>query len=134
MPKHEPKIQVLFVLHNWLILPCILIIGFIVNIYPILNISSLDNVPIKYCFLIIQLVKNLPVVQETLVQFLGPEYLLEKGQATHSTVFLGFPCGSAGKESACNVGDLGAIPGLGRSPGEEKDYPLQYSGLENSMD
>ena len=79
MPKHEPKIQVLFVLHNWLILPCILIIGFIVNIYPILNISSLDNVPIKYCFLIIQLVKNLPVVQETLVQFLGPEYLLEKG-------------------------------------------------------
>ena len=46
----------------------------------------------------------------------------------------GFPCGSAGKESACNVGDLGLIPGLGRSPGEGKDYPLQYSGLENSMD
>ena len=36
-----------------------------------------------------------------------------------------------GKESACNVGDLGLIPGLGRSPGEEKGYPLQYSGLEN---
>ena len=49
-------------------------------------------------------------------------------------VFLGFPCGSAGKESACNVGDLGSIPGLGRSPGEGKGYPLQYSGLENSMD
>ena len=47
---------------------------------------------------------------------------------------LGFPCGSAGKESACNVGDLGLIPGLGRSPGEGKGYPLQYSGLENSMD
>ena len=46
---------------------------------------------------------------------------------------LGFPCGSAGKEFACNVGDLGLIPGLGRSPGEGKDYPLQYSGLENSM-
>ena len=46
---------------------------------------------------------------------------------------LGFPCGSAGKESACNVGDLGSISGLGRSPGEGKDYPLQYSGLENSM-
>ena len=46
---------------------------------------------------------------------------------------LGFPCGSAGKESTCNVGDLGSIPGLGRSPGEEKGYPLQYSGLENSM-
>ena len=49
-------------------------------------------------------------------------------------VFLGFPFGSAGKESACNVGDLGSIPGLGRSPGEGKGYPLQYSGLENSMD
>ena len=40
-------------------------------------------------------------------------------------VFLGFPGGSAGKESACKVGDLGSIPGLGRSPGEEKDHPLQ---------
>ena len=46
----------------------------------------------------------------------------------------GFPCGPAGKESACNAGDLGLIPGLGRSPGEGKGYPLQYSGLENSMD
>ena len=45
-----------------------------------------------------------------------------------------FPCGSAGKESACNVGDPGLIPGLGRSPGEGKGYSLQYSGLENSMD
>ena len=45
----------------------------------------------------------------------------------------GFPCGSAGKESACNAGDLGSIPGLGRSPGKGKGYPLQYSGLENSM-
>ena len=47
---------------------------------------------------------------------------------------MGFPCGSAGKEFACNAGDLPLIPGLGRSPGEEKGYPLQYSGLENSMD
>ena len=46
----------------------------------------------------------------------------------------GFPCGSAGKESVCNVGDLGLIPAWGRSPGEGKGYPLQYSGLENSMD
>ena len=45
-----------------------------------------------------------------------------------------FSGGSAGKESACNAGDLGLIPGLGRSPGEEKGYSLQYSGLENSMD
>ena len=43
-------------------------------------------------------------------------------------------CGSAGKESTYNAGDLGSIPGVGRSPGEGKGYPLQYSGLENSMD
>ena len=49
-------------------------------------------------------------------------------------VLLGFPCVSAGKESACNSGDLGLILGLGRSSGEGKGYPLQYSGLENSMD
>ena len=46
-------------------------------------------------------------------------------------VFLGFPCGSAGKESACNAGGLGLISGLGRSPGEGKGYPFQYSCLEN---
>ena len=47
---------------------------------------------------------------------------------------MGFPCGSAGKESAYNAGDLGLIPGLGRFLREGKGYPLQYSGLENSMD
>ena len=47
---------------------------------------------------------------------------------------LGFPCGSAGKESTCKVGDLGLIPGLGRSSGEWKSYPPQYSGLKNSKD
>ena len=47
---------------------------------------------------------------------------------------MGFPCGSAGKESACNVGGLGLIPGLGSSPGEGNGHPLQCSGLENSMD
>ena len=45
-----------------------------------------------------------------------------------------FRCGSAGKESSCNARDLGSIPGLGRSPGKGKGYPLQYSGLESSMD
>ena len=49
-------------------------------------------------------------------------------------VFLAFPCGSARKVLACNVGDLGSIPGSGRSPGEGKGYPFQYSGLENSME
>ena len=47
---------------------------------------------------------------------------------------LGFPGSSDGKESTCNMGDLGLIPGLGRSPGEDKGYLLQYSSLENSMD
>ena len=49
-------------------------------------------------------------------------------------VFLDFLGGSAGKESACHAGDLGSIPGLGRSPGEGQSYPLEYLGLENSMD
>ena len=48
-------------------------------------------------------------------------------------ISMGFPCGSADKESACDAGDLASIPGLGRAPGEGKGYPLQYSGLENSM-
>ena len=50
------------------------------------------------------------------------------------TLTLGFPDGAAGKESACNVGDLDSVPEMGRSPGEGKRYPLQYSGLENPMD
>ena len=49
-------------------------------------------------------------------------------------MFLDFLGGSAAKESTCNVGNLGSIPGLGRSPGEGKGYSPQYSGLENSMD
>ena len=48
-------------------------------------------------------------------------------------VFLGFPSGSAGKESTRNAGDLGSISGLGRSPGKGKGYPLQYSGMEHSI-
>ena len=58
------------------------------------------------------------------------------GRGTHLLWISGtldFPCGSAGKESTCNVGDLGSIPGLGRFPGEGKRHPLQYSCLENSM-
>ena len=71
-------------------------------------------------------------MQETLVQFLGREDPWRKDRLP-TPVFLGFPCGSDGKESACNAGDPGSIPGLGRYPGEGKGYPLQYSGLENSM-
>ena len=50
------------------------------------------------------------------------------------SVSMGFPGGSDSKESTCNAGDHGSIPGLGRSPGEANGYPLQYSGLEKSMD
>ena len=49
-------------------------------------------------------------------------------------MYVGFPCGSAGKESSCNAGDMGLLPGLGRSPGEGKGSSLQYFGQENSMD
>ena len=51
----------------------------------------------------------------------------------HVGIWVSFPESSVGKESACNVGDLDLIPGLGRSPGDGKGYPFQYSGLENSM-
>ena len=61
--------------------------------------------------LVAQSVKNLPVMQETPVRFLGQEDRLP------TPVFMGFPGGSDGKESACSVGDLGLIPGLGRFPG-----------------
>ena len=91
--------------------------------------------PLQYSWasLVGQLVKHPPAMQETPVQLLGQEYLLEKEQAPHSSILV-FSCGSAGKESACSAEDLGSIPGLGRSLGEGKGYPLQYSGLENSMD
>ena len=72
-------------------------------------------------------------MQETLVQFLGWEDPLEKDRIT-TPVFLGFPGGSDSKESSCNAGDLGSIPGLGISPGGGHGNPLQYSCLENPMD
>ena len=59
---------------------------------------------------------------------------VDKYQEVELLDSMGFLCGSAGKESACNAGDLGSIPGFVRFPGKGKDYPLQYSGLENSMD
>ena len=78
-----------------------------------------------------QLVKNLPATQEILVRFLGWEEPW-RWDRLPTPVFLGFPGDSIDKESSCNVGDLGLIPGMGRSEG--KGYPLQYYGLENSMD
>ena len=86
-----------------------------------------------WAFLAARLVKNPSAVQETLFPFLSNEDLLKRGRLP-IPVFLGFPSGSAGKEPSCNEGDLGSNTGLGRSPGEGNGYPLQYSGLENSMD
>ena len=60
--------------------------------------------------------------------------ILWRRDRLRTSVFLAFPCGSAGEESAGNAGDLGLIPVLGRSPGEGKDYSLLYPGQENSMD
>ena len=60
--------------------------------------------------------------------------IVQEPDSFPDSMFLDFTSGSAGKESACNAGDLGSIPGLGRSPGGGKGYPLQYSGLESSMD
>ena len=84
-------------------------------------------------FLVAQLVKNLPAMQETPVRFLGWEDPWRR-VSLPTPVFLGFPGNSAGKESICNAGDLGSIPGLERSPGEGNGNPLQYSCLENFMD
>ena len=80
--------------------------------------------------LIAQLVKNPPAMQEIPVRFLGWERATGEGTGYLPTrVFLDLPSGSTGKESTCNVEDLGSIPGLERSPGARKGYPLQYSGL-----
>ena len=75
-------------------------------------------------------VKNLPAMHETQVQLLGQEVPWRRNRLPTS-VFLGFPGGSDGKESACNVRDLDLILGLGRSPGGGHGNPLQYSYLEN---
>ena len=78
------------------------------------------------------MVKNLPAMQETWVQFLSQEDPLEKEQAAHSST-LGFPGDSDSKESVHSAGDPRWIPGSGRSPGEGNGNPRQYSCLENPM-
>ena len=95
--------------------------------------TKLKSVSLLRASLVSQLVKNLPAMQKMPVQSLGREDHQEREQATHSSV-LGLPCGSDCKESACNAGDLGLVPGLGISPGERNGYPLQYSCLQDSMD
>ena len=87
----------------------------------------------KRASLVAQLVKNLPAMQETQFDSWVGKILWSRDRLP-TLVFLGFSVGSPGEKSACDAGDLGLIPGLGISPGEGKGYPLQYSGLENSMD
>ena len=89
-----------------------------------------EFVQVHRASLIVQLVKNLPAMWETWVQSLDWENPLEKGKSTHSSIH-GLPGGLDGKESACNVGDLGSIPGLGKSPEEGHGDPFWYSCLEN---
>ena len=125
--------------------------------------SQAFYVPLSFlrASLVAQTVKSLPAMQETQVQSLGRQDPLEKGMATHSSILswripwtkehfrlCSWGCrvrynwetntdDSDGKEYACSVGDWGLILGLGRSPGEGKGYPLQYSCLDkgkNSMD
>ena len=82
--------------------------------------------PLQYSWasLVAQLVKNLPAMGETWVRsFVGK--IPWRRERLPTPVLLVFRCGSADKESACNVGDLDLIAGLGRSPGEGKGYPLQ---------
>ena len=86
--------------------------------------------------LVDQMVRNLPSMHDTWVQFLGWEDPLEEGIATHSSI-LGLPGSVSGKEPTCNAGDIrdaGSIPGSGRSSGGGRGNSLQYSWLENSMD
>ena len=89
--------------------------------------------PYLYACMRAHLVKNLPAMWETWFRSQAGKLHWRRDRLP-TPVFLGFPGGWAGKESACNVGDRGSIPGLGRSPREGKGYPLQYSGLEHSVD
>ena len=83
---------------------------------------------------------DISVGKEIQIQCRRPQFnswvgkILRRRERLPTPVFLGFPCGSAGKQSACNKGHLGLIPALGRSPREGKGYPLPYFGLQNSID
>ena len=102
-------------------------------IYYIKSLLLLFMTVAYWASLIAQLVKNSSAVQETPVDSWVRKICWRRNRVP-TPVFFGLPYGSAGKESACNAGNLGLISGLRRSPGERKVYPLQYSGLENSMD
>ena len=103
------------------------------NLYFFLKLQTSENLHLNAsACLLLTGVQYLPMVQFFLFHLLTKHQL--KGLKKIKEWKYMLPLCSAGKESACNAGDLGSIPGLGRSPGEGKGYPLQYSGLENSMD
>ena len=113
-------------------IPCGIPLSLEIRVSP----SCVERVPLKFYDLLqgkvrksfLSAVSQLPSAWST--QFAKVPYF----EVALSDLWRGFPDSSVGKESACNAGNLGSIPGLGRSPGEGKGYPLQYSGLENSMD
>ena len=96
---------------------------------PIPNISTAEYIHIGIYVYIFKM-----FIAHSYSQKLTQPKYTSNSNMDFKSIFRDFPGGSAGKKSACNAGDLGSIPGLGRSPGEGKGYPLQYSGLENSMD
>ena len=100
------------------------------------KIAGVDSISmdlhLNLASLVAQLVKNLLVMQGPWIDSWVGKICWRRVRLP-TAVFLGFPGGSAGKESACNWGDLGSIPGLERSPEERNTYPLRYSGMENSM-
>ena len=103
--------------------------------FTLLGVSSTILITCDLCLLwaYASLIAHLPAMQETWFDSWVGKIPWRRDRLP-TPVFLGFPCSSAGKESARNARDLSLIPGLGRSPGEAKGYPLQYSGLGNSMD
>ena len=99
-------------------------------LWPESSMGSLEN---ELSQQVAQLVRNLPAIwRPQFDSWVGK--IPWRRDRPPTPVLLGFPGGSADKESACSAGDLGSIPGLGRSPGEGNGYPLQYSDLENYLD
>ena len=99
-----------------------------------MDVVLFGHLDLKYTCVYTGLWDKMHCLLWALVRVLKNTFLAAIEFGISEILLLGFPCGSAGKESACNSGDLGSIPGLGRSPGEGRGYPFQYSGLENSMD
>ena len=118
------------VLHVTSMRPSLTILFQITAFAPSSNITTRTLPVFSLCFYTAHSTTNFIIVHLTV--FLGWKIHWRRDRLP-TPIFLGFPCGSAGKESACYAGDLILIPRLGRSPGEGKGYTLQYSGLEKSM-